>query len=342
MTMKWKLLFLLFAVMALNANGQEFDQELIAINKVHSIHEFLYRPHEQKKLIRAHLFNEQAKLIEKYESSYTTPTIKYSYDTLGHLIAEVHYNLDKSINESYKYSYDKLNRISEKFTYFSWAKQVYKDNYVYDTNNHLIEIYQLNEKEQKVKSTTYSYYSNGTIKEERFRNPEIELERIKKFDKCGNLYEQIENGVNEVYDNLYSNSCKLVEPKGSKRISIDTLSDLTIRKTALFDKRKTIEIISPSGVLQSYEEYNYSATSIYTLSSSHQRFYNDKGQVIEVKDFYSGKGKLECGLSSGAVADSYFDIKYYYLPNGLKESYQAFDTKGKLLETVKYEVDYFK
>ena len=341
MTTKMKFLFIFFTAISCLAYGQEYDQMLISKNNVCSIKEYMFRPNENKKLTGAFYFDKKGNLIEQYESSYTTPTIKYKYDSLGHLIEKTHYRSDKTVNEYYKWTYDSLSNIKTHVTYFSWTKKEYKDNYFYDSNNRLIEIYELNDKNVKVKSTTYLYHQNGKIKEERFQNSEIGLDRIKKFDICGNLSQKIENGVSEIFFNQYSDSCNIDHSKDIKSKSIDTLPDKSIRKTTIYGLMKTVEVETLSGLKKSYEEYKY-FDSDKSVSSSHIIVYNEKGQIVETKDFYSGKGMWQCSHSNGTPSDSDYNLKYYYFPNGLKEKYEAFDTNGKQTEYVKYETQYYK
>lgn len=90
-------------MLSLTVNGQDYNQDIIEQNQIKSIKKYSYKIENEKNvsngLIEYHLFDKKGNLSEKYVKHWTTPTIKYSYDSLGNLIEKVNYKADGTKNE---------------------------------------------------------------------------------------------------------------------------------------------------------------------------------------------------------------------------------------------------
>jgi hypothetical protein len=322
------LLIIALGLISFMTYGQHYDTVLVKKYKVCSIKTYGYNINKKsdKKLGSAYYFDKHGNLIEEYEKSYTTPVMKYKYDSLDHKIEKTTYNPDNSISESYQWIYDSLGHLKTYKYYFSDKKE-HINHYLYDANNHLIEMYEENPKNIKDYFATYEYYSSGKLKTERFQNIPFDIDRTMLYDETGKLIAVKYNKGSFNYD-LYPVWVR-------KR---DTLTDKTIKITSSHELTgihvKTIEIISPTGIKQSFEENNYEKSD-NSLSMSRVIFYNKIGQKIEEKSFFSGR-------SMHTSSDSYFHFKYEYYPNGFMKRSDYYDQKGKNSSSLEYIIEYYK
>jgi len=131
--------------------GQSYDTVLVKKLKVSSIKTYRHRLNMKpdKTFGSALYFDPHGNLIERYEKSYTTPVMKYKYDSNDHLIEKVNYKPDNTISEYFKQDYDSLGNIITDTTYFSWDNTKSIKHYLYDSKHRLIEMYEENPKNIK-------------------------------------------------------------------------------------------------------------------------------------------------------------------------------------------------
>lgn len=333
-----------FLFSLLTAFGQEYDKEIIEQNQIKSIKQYSYNIENQKTksngLIDYHLFDQNGNLVERYVKHWTTPIVKYNYDSAGNLIEKVNFKPDGTKNEIYTWMYDKKGNIIKHVTYFSWNKKYYTDNYVYNDKNQNIEIYDLNEFDEKYKITTKKFYESGELLEKRFENKEIGLVRIEQYDKCGNLIYKSENGQDVKFNIEYLDSCKVSQ--SANMLKTDTIR-LTengkelIKITEIGLNKKVARVIDNSGRQISLELYEYDSDSILTHSDI--SYFNEQGQVIESKTFYSGSSLGYCGNSTGPPPDSKYHFKNEYYENGLKRLVNYYNDKGIKTGYTEYRIE---
>ena len=323
------LLFIILSLISFIAYGQHYDTVLVKKYKVSSIKTYGHSINKKadKKFGSAYYFDKHGNLIEEYEKSYTTPVMKYKYDSLDHMIEKANYKPDNTINDSYKWIYDNLGHLKTYKYYFSWRKKEYINHYVYDANNRLKEMYEENPKNIKDYFSTYEYYSSGKLKTERFQNIPAGIDRTMLYNENGKLIAVKYNNGKFNYD-LY--------PVWNRKR--DTLADNTIRITSTNELArvhvKTIEIIRPSGIKKSSEEYHYNKSD-NSISTSRIILYNKKGQMIDEKSFFA-KGSIP------DISDTYAHFKYYYYRNGLKRRLDYYDQEEKKTGSLEYNIEYYK
>jgi hypothetical protein len=322
------LLFITLSLISFLAYGQSYDTVLVKKYSVSSIKTYGHSVNKKsdKKLGSAFYFDKHGNLIEEYEESYTTPVMKYKYDSLNHMIEKANYKPDNTINDSYKWIYDSLGNLKTYTYYFSWQKKEYVNRYVYDANNRLIEMYEENKKNIKDYFSTYEYYNSGKLKTERFQNIPYGIDRTMLYDENGKIIAVKHNKGSFNYD-LYPVWVRKRDILADKSIKITSTSELA------HIHKKTIEVIRPTGLKESSEEYNYEKKD-NSLSMSRISFYNKIGQMVEEKSFFS--------RSSMDDMDSYFHFKYFYYSNGLKKRIDYYDQKGKKTGYLEYIIEYYK
>lgn len=334
-------------MLSLTVNGQDYNQDIIEQNQIKSIKKYSYKIENEKNvsngLIEYHLFDKKGNLSEKYVKHWTTPTIKYSYDSLGNLIEKVNYKADGTKNEIYTWEYNNRNLLIKHITYFSWNDRCYTNIYVYNGQDQNIEIYELNDSGEKYKITTMKFYDSGELLEKRFENKDIDLVRVGRFDKCGSIIYKSEHGRESKFKVKHSDSCEVNQSLSILKSDTIKFSEkgrdlIKVIETSL--NKKVVTIRDNEGHLVSLEEYEYFQDS--TISHSEISFFNEQGQLIEAKTFYSGKDQWACSHSTGNPPDSYYHFKYEYYDNGLKKIVNYYDQKGMKTEYAEYEVETYK
>jgi len=324
--------------------GQDLDKEFVKTNGIKSAklysHEISNGKIISTKLIKKQVFDKNGNIIEYYTSFSTHK--KCEYDSAENIIKEVYYDPNGREHEIKTWEYDNKGRILKRVTYLSWVKRPYTSNYVYNEQGQNIEIYDINEYGKKHRITIKKYYDSGELFEERYEQEQNETTRIKRYDKCGNLIYKLEDiGGERKYNIKYVGSSCIID----SILQIDTVQYVENGKelTKITEwrlgkywwlKEQNIKIFENKGNMIINEIYEYSRDSI--LDYSDISFFNEQGQLVESKRFYSGKSFASLGTGSSSP-DSRNHIKYEYYDNGLKKNTSYFNENGIKTEYREHE-----
>jgi len=334
--------------------GQNRDQliskEFVKTNGIKSIKQYSHLISNgkvtKKWLIKSQHFDENGNLIESYEKDFTSPTRKYNYDSAENLIEKIVYKPDGSKYEIYTWEYDSNGRILKYIIYWSWNKETpFTDNYVYDEQGRNVEIYEIGNQGKKSKISTMKYYDSGELFEKRFENKEVGFVRVERFDKCSNLIYKSEYGEERIITIKYIDSCKV--DISDKILQTDTIHYIENGKELMkvtelwLDNKRNIKTVDNNGNRIISERYEYYADS--TLRYSNISFFNEQGQVIESKTFYSVKEFIDSyhGKIPPDAPDTKYHSKYEYYDNGLKKIEYNFNEKGVKIRYEEHKIEYY-
>jgi hypothetical protein len=232
---------------------QKLSKEFVKTNGIKSIKQYSHLISNgkitKKWLIESKLFDENGNLIEDHRSYFTTPTIKYKYDSVGNLIEKVNYDSKGKKSNIYTWEYDSNGRLLKYISNING--QIFTNNYIYNEQEQNIETYDIDKQGEKYRISTMKYYDSGELFEKRFENKEYV--RIERFDKCSNLIYKSEHGQERIIDIKYIDSCKV--DLSDKILQTDTIYYIEngkelIKITELWlDYKRNIKTIDNNGNL---------------------------------------------------------------------------------------------
>ena len=324
--------------------GQNLDKEFAKTNGIMSTKLYSHKISNEKisssRLLTSRFFDKKGNIIEEYSGIYYYHK-KCKYDSAENIIEEVYYNPSGSKREikTWEYDYENSGRILKHITYYVSSKSTYTSNYVYNEQGQNVEKYDIKYGE-KYRITTKKYYDSGELREECYELNKNDTTWIKRYDECGNLIYKFEKiGGEKKYKIKYvDSSCKI-----DSILQIDTVRHIENGKelTKIIElrlgkywwlKEKNINIFDENGKLIINEMYEYENDSV--LWHSNISFFNEQEQLIESREFYSGKSIFDLDEPS---PDKKIHIKYEYYNNGLRKYTYYFDENGVKTERREHE-----
>ena len=303
--------------------GQELDKEFVKANKIKLFQEYSHKIDNDtiisSELKNSLLFDEKANLIEKQGYIYSeVKKIKYEYNSMENLIKEIHYKSDGSEYEIKIWDYDNNGRLLKHISKLYWEKKPFISNYVYNEQGQNIEQYDIDEQGEKYRILTKEYYDSGELFEERFEYKKHTTNWILRYDKCGNVIYKYGGVKGQANPNIkYLDSCKVDSTLRldtvryfERRGEITRITELRLSEYWFLPVRN-VKILDNNGNLIINERYEYERDSI--VRHSEISFFNEQGQLVEKKTFYSWKNIFE----SDKRPDSRYLSKYEYYENGL-------------------------
>ena len=329
--------------LSLTTFGQDLDKEFVKTNGIKSTKLYSHKIKNEKiissRLLTSSFFDKNGNIIEEYSGIYYY-RIKSEYDSAENIIREVTYNPSGSQSEINTWDYNNNGQILKHVKYYVSGKSTYTSNYVYNEQGQNIEEYDI-KYGKKYRITTKKYYDSGELLEEHYAYNKNDTTWIKRYDKCGNLIYKLEGlvGGESKYKIKYVGSSCIID----STLQIDTVQYIEngkeLTKITEFRlgkywwlKEQNVKIFDDNGRLKVNEIFEYNNDS--TLSYSIISFFNEQEQLIESKEFYSGKSFFDLGKPS---PDSKTHTKYEYYDNGLRKSSSYFNEKGEKTEYREYE-----
>lgn len=229
-----------------------------------------------------------------------------------HLIDTVNYDKLESVSNNDTFRrvniFNENNKIIETNHYSKDNKIYYTYKYTYNNKNKLATSSGFRKGKQTYKNE-YEYYDNGSLKETREYNKKGKLKKI------------------------YNYAC---EPTGTVEKKI-TQENICKKRTYNPDSSYVV-------IYEGHDNKGNMARRIVKYSKDslelEQTFYNKKDKETR-KYITEYKDKKVVGFQnfySGKLIRKY---NYSYKPNGLTDSYQSYNKKGKLLQKTVYEYSYF-